>query len=46
MVTKNLKNCKLTLWHPLRFGDFRKKAPKRTWLCVGISLVWYALQTQ
>jgi len=20
--------------------------PKRTWLCVGISLVWYALQTR
>jgi len=37
----------LTLWHPGGFGDFQeKKTPKRTWLCVGISLVRYALQTR
>jgi len=35
----------LTLWNPAAFGDFRKKTPKRTWLCVGISPVRYALQT-
>jgi len=35
----------LTLWRPLGFGDFREKTPKRTWLCAGISLVRYALQT-
>jgi len=23
----------LTLWRPRGFGDFRKKTPKRTWLC-------------
>jgi len=27
----------LTLWRQAGFGDFRKKMPKRTWLCVGIS---------
>ena len=26
-------------------GFSEKKTPKRTWLCAGISLVWYALQT-
>jgi len=37
----------LTLWRLLGFGDFREKeTPKRTWLCVGISPVWYALQTR
>jgi len=36
----------LTLWHPAAFGDFRKKLPKHTWLCAGISPVWYALQTR
>ena len=35
----------LTVWRPAAFGDFRKKTPKRTWLCVGISPVRYALQT-
>jgi len=30
----------LTLWHLAAFGDFRKKTPKRTWLCMGISPVW------
>jgi len=30
----------LTLWRPAAFGDFRKKTPKRTWLCAGISPVW------
>ena len=29
----------LTLWRLAAFGDFRKKTPKCTWLCVGISLV-------
>jgi len=36
----------LTFWRPLGFRDFRKKTPKSTWLCVGISPVWYALQTR
>ena len=28
----------LTLWRPAAFGDFwKKKTPKRTWLCAGIS---------
>jgi len=36
----------LTLWRPAAFGDFRKKTPKRTWLCAGISPVRYALQTR
>jgi len=36
----------LTLWRPPRFRDFRKKTPKRTWLCAGISPVRYALQTR
>ena len=35
-----------TLWCPLGFGDIRKKTPKRTWLCAGISPVRYALQTR
>jgi len=35
----------LTLWHLRGFRDFWKKTPKRTWLCVGIFLVRYALQT-
>jgi len=35
----------LTLWHPAAFGDFRKKTPKHTWLCVGISLLLYGLRT-
>jgi len=26
-------------------GFSGKKTPKRMWLCAGISLVWYALQT-
>jgi len=34
------------LWRPLGLGDFRKKTPKCTWLCVGISPVRYALQTR
>ena len=36
----------LTRWRPAAFGDFRKKMPKHTWLCAGISLVRYALQTR
>jgi len=37
----------LTLWHPAAFEDFqKKKTPKRTWLCMGISPVRYALQTR
>jgi len=37
----------LTLWRPAAFRDFRKKkTPKRTWLCTGISPVRYALQTR
>jgi len=39
-------NQPLTLWRPLGFGDLKKKTPKRTWLCAGISQVWYALQTR
>ena len=35
-----------TLWHPGGFGDFRKKTPKRTWLCAGISPVLYGLRTR
>jgi len=27
-------------------GFLEKKTPKRTWLCTGISPVWYALQTR
>jgi len=33
-----------TRWCQHGFEDFRKKMPKRTWLCVGISPVWYAQQ--
>jgi len=29
----------LTLWRPAAFEDFRKKTPKRTWLCTRISLL-------
>jgi len=36
----------LTLWRPAAFRAFRKKTPKRTWLCTGISPVRYALQTR
>jgi len=36
----------LTLWRLAAFGDFQKQTPKRMWLCVGISLVRYALQTR
>jgi len=37
----------LSLWRPLGFRDFRrKKTPKHMWLCAGISLVRYALQTR
>jgi len=33
----------LTLWCPAGYEDFqKKKTPKRTWFCVGISLVLYA----
>jgi len=47
MVYTSPTEILLTLWHQAAFGDFRKKkTPKRTWLCVGISLVWYALQTR
>jgi len=28
------------------WGFSEKKTPKCTWLCVGISPVWYALQTR
>jgi len=35
-----------TLWCPAAFEDFRKKTPKRMWLCVGISPVRYALQAR
>jgi len=46
-IVKVLAFWELTFWHPLGFGDFRKKkTPKRTWLCAGISPVWYALQTR
>jgi len=34
------------LFGSARFRDFRKKTPKRTWLCAGISPVRYALQTR
>jgi len=37
----------LTLWHPAGVWDFRKKkTPKYTQLCGGISQVRYALQTR
>jgi len=32
-----LKCSLLTISHPLGIGDFRKKTPKRTWFCLGIS---------
>jgi len=36
----------LTLWGPAAFGDLKKnKAPKRTWLCTGISPLLYGLRT-
>jgi len=35
----------MTLWRPAAFEDFRKKTPKRTWLCAGISLLLYGLRT-
>ena len=31
--------CAITLWRPLEFENFRKKTPKCTWLCTGISPV-------
>jgi len=36
----------LILWRPAGLGDYRKKTPKRTWLCARISPVRYALQTR
>jgi len=44
--TCNAKISFLTLWRPAAFGDFWKKTTKRTWLCTGISLAQYALQTR
>jgi len=35
----------LTLGRPAAFGDFRKKTPKHTWLCAGVSPLLYELQT-
>ena len=41
--------CALTFINPIlcsyAFGDFRKKTPKRTWLCAGISPLLYGLRT-
>ena len=34
-----------TLWRLAAFEDFRKKTPKHTWLCVGISLLLYGIRT-
>jgi len=39
------KSSMLILWCLATFGISEKKTPKRTWLCVGISLVRSALQT-
>jgi len=39
------RTLRLTLWHPGAFEDFRKKTPKRTWLCAWISLLLYGLRT-
>jgi len=36
----------LTIWRPAAFRDYKKKTPKRTWLCAGISLVRYVQQTR
>jgi len=37
---ENANVCiRTTLWRLAAFGDFRKKTPKRTWLCAGISPV-------
>jgi len=44
-TTHNPKTHKLFGVWPLS-GIFEKKTPKCTWLCTGISLVWYALQTR
>jgi len=44
VLVKALLN--LILSRPTAFGDFRKKTPKRTWLCAGISPIRYALQTR
>jgi len=35
----------LALWCLAAFGDFRKKTPKRTWLCAGISPLQFGLRT-
>jgi len=35
----------LTLWCLAEIGDFRKKTPKRTWLCTGIYPLLYGLRT-
>jgi len=32
-------------WHQGGFGDFRKKTPKCTWLCAGISPLLYGVRT-
>jgi len=43
------KEFRVLQFNSLVSGCFRgfseKKTPKCTWLCVGISLVWYGLQT-
>jgi len=39
------KDNYLTLWRPAAFGDFRKKTPKHTSLCTGISPFLFGLRT-
>jgi len=46
MIEFIIQEVMITLWRLLGFGDFPKKMPKHTWLCAGISLVQYALQTR
>jgi len=46
VMAETIRTSLLTLWRPAAFGDFQKiKTPKRTWLCVGISLLLYGLRT-
>ena len=43
MVLSKLHN--LTLWRLAAIGNLRKKTPKRTWLCAGISPLLFGLWT-
>jgi len=46
IIFTNAVRSLLTLSVQPLSGIFGKKTPKRTWLCAGISLVRYALQTR